>query len=54
METGTGNPTDDNSTCAHPRCNCPVTPGEKYCCESCEKQQGDEACACGHVECQRE
>jgi hypothetical protein len=55
MTTETNNPADqDISTCANFRCNCPVKPGDKYCCENCEKQQNGDVCSCGHSECQSE
>ena len=56
MATVTNNSTDqdDNSTCANPQCNCAVQPGNKYCCDSCEKQLDGDVCVCGHSQCQRE
>jgi hypothetical protein len=45
---------EENSTCANYPCNCLVQPGDKYCCDSCAKQQDGEVCSCGHSECQRE
>jgi hypothetical protein len=37
--------------CAHPGCNCPARPGEKYCSDLCENLVGSDMCACGHAEC---
>lgn len=43
---------DDPIHCARPGCHCEVQPGEKYCCESCEKDLEGGPCICGHPDCQ--
>ena len=39
--------------CAHPRCNCPAAPGDKYCGAYCEgsADRPSIACNCRHAEC---
>jgi hypothetical protein len=44
----------EQSTCAHIPCSCVVSPGEKYCSDSCRDAGADEveiACECGHATC---
>jgi hypothetical protein len=44
----------EQGTCAHIPCSCVVSPGEKYCSESCEDAGSEEveiACECGHATC---
>ena len=41
--------------CAHPACNCPVEPGQKYCSGACErapdKGLAGTECNCNHHSC---
>jgi hypothetical protein len=36
---------EEYSTCANPRCNCPVNTGDKYCCEYCGRKTAKHAYA---------
>ena len=54
MSTQTSNPSQANQ-CAHPVCNCPVDPGQKYCSDACAKAPENglaaTSCNCNHSSC---
>ncbi|HWQ32025.1 MAG TPA: hypothetical protein VNQ79_04010 [Blastocatellia bacterium] len=43
---------DNENKCAHPGCNCPALPDEKYCSPHCETAPDEVICGCGHQGCQ--
>ena len=45
---------NEEGICAHPACNCPVPPGEKYCSQYCEDaaDMTEISCNCEHAGCE--
>ena len=48
-------PEATHERCAHPKCTCPVSAGEKYCSQACsdaaEGSGPNDRCACPHPQC---
>jgi hypothetical protein len=43
---------EEQNTCAHTGCNCPIAQDEKYCSPHCEAAPTEVICGCGHAQCQ--